>query len=111
MEPLLPSLRQRKRYVAIELLSDSPIQRNSLISAVSQAGCSLLGDIGYAKCGISVLGFENNVGIVQCKHTSVSETIAVLAFITAVDNQKVIIRAAGVSGTVKGAETKFLRSL
>jgi len=109
MEPLMPSLRQRKRYIAIEVFSDSPIQRNALISAVSQAGCALLGDVGYAKCGISVLGFENTVGIIQCRHTCVSETIAVLAFVTAADGQKILIRAAGVSGTVKGAETKFLR--
>ena len=110
MEPLLPTLRQRKRYIAIEILSEFSIQRNALISAVSQTGCTLLGDVGYAKCGVSVLGFENNVGIIQCWHTSVAEAISILAFITSVDNQKVIIRAAGVSGTVKGAETKFLRS-
>lgn len=108
MEPLLPSLRKRKRYVAVEVISDSPVQRNAFISAVSQTGCTVLGDIGFAVCGISVLGFENNVGIVRCWHTAVSQTIGVLAFMTMVDGQRVIVRTAGVSGTVKGAQTKFL---
>lgn len=108
LEPLLPSLRGRKRYIAVVVLSDAPIQRNAFINAVSYAGCSLLGDVGFSKCGISVLGFEGNIGIVKCRHTAVSEAIAVLAFITNVDGQAVVVRSAGVSGTVKGAETKYL---
>lgn len=111
LEPLLPTLRGRKRYIAIEVLSDEPIQRNAFINAVSYAGCSLLGDFGFSKCGVSVLGFEDNTGIIMCKHTAVSETIAVLAFMTGVDGQSVIVRSAGVSGTVKGAETKYLKRL
>jgi RNase P/RNase MRP subunit POP5 len=111
MEPLLPSLRKRKRYLAIEILSDSQIQRASFISAVSSSGCALFGEAGYSKFGVTVLGFEDNLGIVKCLHTSVSETIAVLAFITNIDGQPVLIRTAGVSGTIKGAEIKFLKNL
>ncbi|WNY28275.1 hypothetical protein MmiEs2_04590 [Methanimicrococcus stummii] len=111
MEPLLPTLRNRKRYIAVEIISDAPVQRNAFIGAVSQTGCAVLGDVGFAGCGISVLGFENNIGIVKCKHDSVSETIGALAFISAIDNQRVIVRTIGVSGTVKGAETKFLRNV
>lgn len=108
MEPLLPSLRKRQRYIAVEVLSDAPVQRNAFIAAVSNAGCTVLGDLGFAACGISVLGFENNSGVIKCRHTSVSQTIGVLAFMTLIDGQKVIVRTAGVSGTVKGARTKFL---
>lgn len=109
LEPLLPSLRKRKRYIAVEVISDVPVQRNAFIAAVSQTGCAVLGDVGFAGCGISVLGFEDNSGIVLCRHTSVSETVGVLAFITMIDGQKVIVRTMGVSGTVKGAQTKFLK--
>ena len=111
MEPLLPSLRKRKRYLAVEVLSDSPIQRASFISAVSSSGCALFGEAGYSKLDVTVLGFEDNIGVVKCRHTAVSETIAALAFITAIDGHPVIIRTEGVSGTVKGAEVKFLRKL
>ena len=111
MEPLLPSLRKRKRYLAVEVLSASPIQRASFISAVSTSGCALFGEAGYSNFGVIVLGFEDNIGVVKCWHTAVSETIAALAFITNIDGQPVIIRTAGVSGTVKGAEVKFLKNL
>ena len=111
MEPLLPALRKRKRYLAVEILSDSPIQRTSFISAVSASGCALFGDAGYSKFGVLVLGFEEDIGVVKCWHTAVSETIAALAFITNIDGQPVIVRTAGVSGTVKGAEVKFLKNL
>ncbi len=79
------------------------------VFARGQTGCAVLGDVGFAGCGISVLGFEDNSGIVLCRHTSVSETVGVLAFITMIDGQKVIVRTIGVSGTVKGAQTKFLK--
>ena len=111
MEPLLPSLRKRKRYIAVEVISASSIQRNLFISAVSSSGCALLGEVGFAKCGISILGFEDNLGIIKCWHTAVSETVAILAFITNIDGQPVIVRTAGVSGTIKGAETKYLKHL
>ncbi|MDV0447297.1 hypothetical protein MsAg5_11800 [Methanosarcinaceae archaeon Ag5] len=107
MEPLLPTLRLRKRYVAIEVLGAN-VSRESVISAVSSAGASLLGDVGFAAAGISVYGFENGKGIVKCHHTAVSETIAVLAFISVIDNQRVVVQTLGVSGTVKGAATQFL---
>ncbi|MCL2550012.1 MAG: ribonuclease P, partial [Methanimicrococcus sp.] len=94
-----------------EVLSDEPIQRNAFINAVSYTGCLLLGDLGFSKCGVSVLGFEDNIGIIKCRHTAVSETIAVLSFMTNVDGEPVIVRSAGVSGTVKGAETKYLKHL
>jgi len=103
LEPLLPSLRQRKRYIAVEIISSAPVQRSAFINAISSFGCALLGDVGFSKCGISVL----DVSIVKCRHTFVSETIAVLAFITNIDGQKVVVRSVGVSGTVKGAKTKF----
>jgi ribonuclease P/MRP protein subunit POP5 len=109
LEPLLPSLRNRKRYIAVVVVSEVPVQRNAFIAAVSQTGCTVLGDVGFAGCGISVLGFENNVGIIKCKHTFISQTIGVLAFMTMIDGQKVIVQTLGVSGTVKGAQTKFLQ--
>lgn len=109
MEPLLPTLRKRQRYIAVEVLSKTFIQRNAFINAVSLSGCSLLGDIGFAKCGVSVLGFENNLGIIKCEHTSVSKTVGILTFVTKIDGEKVILRTLGVSGTIKGAETKYLQ--
>jgi len=109
LEPLLPTLRKRQRYIAVEVLSKTFIQRNAFINAVSQSGRSLLGDVGFAKCGISVLGFENNLGIIRCTHTSVSETVGILAFIKIIDGEPVILRTLGVSGTIKGAEVKYLQ--
>ncbi|WNY26877.1 Rpp14/Pop5 family protein [Methanolapillus ohkumae] len=108
MEPLLPTLRDRKRYVAVEVFGDVFVSREAFIAAVSSSGTTLLGDVGFAAAGISVYGFENSKGIVKCRHTAVSQTIAVLAFISAIENRRVIVKTWGVSGTVKGATEKFL---
>ncbi|WNY24647.1 Rpp14/Pop5 family protein [Methanolapillus millepedarum] len=107
MEPLLPTLRLRKRYIAVVVLGATDVSREAFIAAVSSTGTSLLGDAGFAAAGISVYGFENGQGIVKCHHTAVSKAIAVLTFISVLDNRKAVVHTAGVSGTVKGATTQF----
>lgn len=106
MEPLLPTLRIRRRYIAIDVMSDEPIDRDALINAVFSSACSLLGDAGTAHSGLTVLGFENGRGFVRCRHTAVSGVIAALGLVSMINGRRVIIHVRGVSGTIKGARKK-----
>ncbi|MDD3042556.1 MAG: Rpp14/Pop5 family protein [Methanosarcinaceae archaeon] len=108
MKRLLPSLRPRKRYLAIELISEDTTTRGELTREIYFAACSLLGDVSVSECDIKVLGFENGLGIIQCAHTKLSETRAALAVLTQVNRKRATVHVLGVSGTVKGATEKFL---
>lgn len=108
MKRLLPSLRPKKRYLAIEVISTDQISRGELSREIYFTGCSLLGDLGMSECDIKVLGFENGLGIIQCAHTKLSETRAALAALTYINKKRATVYVLGASGTVKGATEKFL---
>ncbi|MDD2440448.1 MAG: Rpp14/Pop5 family protein [Methanosarcinaceae archaeon] len=108
MKRLLPSLRPRKRYLAIELISNAEPSRGEFSREIYFAACSLLGDAAVSECDLKVLGFEAGLGIIQCAHTKLSETRAALAALTQVNRKKAAVHVLGVSGTIKGATEKFL---
>lgn len=104
----MPSLRPKKRYLAIELISEDATSRGEFTREVYFAACSLLGDVSISECDLKVLGFEDGLGIIQCAHTKLSETRAALAALTQVNRKRAFVHVFGVSGTVKGATEKFL---
>jgi ribonuclease P/MRP protein subunit POP5 len=110
LKRLMPSLRSKKRYLAFELISEEPVNRGELVREVVSSASALLGDILASECNIHVLGFEAGNGIIQCSHTKVTETRAALAAITQVNRVRATLHVLGVSGTVKGATEKYLKT-
>ncbi|HIE31200.1 MAG TPA: ribonuclease P [Methanosarcinales archaeon] len=106
---LLPSLREKKRYLAFEMLSEGAISRRDFIDELNRSASSLLGDVGSSECGIKMLSFGREGGIVRCAHTRTTHTRAVLATINRVRGMRVAVHVIGISGTVKGAERFFGR--
>lgn len=108
MKILPPTLRERKRYLAFELISQAPVRREDLIREIFSSAGSLLGDVGSSECAIRLLAFEDSKGVIRCAYDRTVNTRAVLACITDVKGTKVIIHVLGVSGTVMGATKKYL---
>ena len=104
---LLPSLREKKRYLAFEMLSEGAISRRDFIDELNRSASSLLGDMGSSECGIKMLSFDRTGGIVRCAHTRTEHTRAVLATVNRVRGVRVAVHVIGSSGTVKGAERFF----
>jgi|GEM_PF-717361 len=109
LEPLLPTLKFKRRYIAVEVLSNINVSRETFIRSVFSNSCSFLGDAGVAKSGLSVLGFENNKGIIRCNHKFVQKVICALSLITNIDGSDAIVKIAGVGGTIKSTNKKLVR--
>ncbi len=101
---LLPSLREKKRYLAFEMLSESAVSRRDFIDELERSASSLLGDIGSSECGLKMLSFDRTGGIVRCARTKTELMRAVLATINRVMGVRVAVHVIGSSGSVKGAE-------
>ena len=106
---LLPSLREKKRYLAFEMLSEGTVSRRDFIDELNRSASSLLGDAGSSECGIKMLSFDRTGGIIRCAHTKTGRTRAVLATVNRVRGMRVAVHVIGSSGTVKGAERFFGR--
>ncbi len=116
---LLPTLRQKKRYVVFEVLSDldkkdtvskGQFAPADIHSSVQQALRSFLGELGMAKASPMLLPERTNGNrfVLKVNHTWVDECKAALTVIKKIKNQPVLLRSITVSGTLKkvGASLK-----
>ena len=115
LKPVLPSLREKKRYLAFEVISKEKISDVNLISsAIMEASLRFLGQFGAAKAGLMVLSNKWNAqlqrGIMKVSHKHVDAVKAALTFADKIDNADVIFKSVGVSGILRKAENKYLKA-
>ncbi len=108
MKPLLPTLKERKRYIVYELLSQKSLGR-APEQAVLDHLRARLGLFDSAKAGILPVRYDQKTqsGILRVSHASVDKVKAALLLLTTIGSQQVIPRVRGVSGILKKTE-RFL---
>ncbi len=114
LKPILPSLREKKRYLVFEVLSKDRIKDVSKVSnAIMHYSLQLMGQFGVAKAGIIPLQNKWNPelqkGIIKVGHKHVEALKAALMLATKIDDKEVIFRSIGVSGILNKAEGKFMK--
>ena len=113
LKPLLPTLKEKKRYLAFEIISKSKIRAFSEVSrAIWTSTLSFAGTKGAAKMGIWVFpekyNMENQRGLIRVEHRNLDELKASLALINKIEEQPVIVRSIGASGILAKAERKYI---
>jgi ribonuclease P/MRP protein subunit POP5 len=111
IKALLPSLREKKRYVAFEVISQSELESNSVKQEIDESCISYLGELNYGKSGIMFLSdkYKNNKGILRVEVKHVNDIKSCLALTKKIKNNDVIVRSLGTSGILNKAE-KFIAS-
>lgn len=115
LKPVLPSLREKKRYLAFEVISKEKVNDAKAVSnAVWHCALQFLGQLGAAKAGLISLDNkwdkERQRGILKVSHRHVDAIKAALALAGKVDDKEVIFRSLGVSGILKKAENRYLKA-
>ncbi len=113
IKPLLPSLRERKRYLAYEIISKEPITDSKAVSeTIWKTALKYLGEIGCSEAGIIILSDKfnkkNQRGLIRVNHRSLDRLRATITLIRQVEGQDVIFRSVGASGIIKKAEEKYI---
>ena len=115
LKPVLPSLREKKRYLVYEVVSDKKIKDfKNVNEAIICASLDFQGISGTARSGI--LNLENKWnsslqrGILKTGHKSVDNVKASLNFIKEIEGNEAIVRSIGISGILKKAESKFIKN-
>jgi ribonuclease P/MRP protein subunit POP5 len=115
MKHLPKHLRPRWRYLAVhvETWPDADFDRRDFQRSIWFAAQNLLGDAGSADADLKVLQFEFEEGvgeaIVRARHGHADEARAALACIDEIRGDEIGLRVAGISGTVRACEEKYLR--
>ena len=72
LKALLPTLREKKRYIAFEAFGEGTISQKAVVQALMSELQRFLGEFGMARAGIIMLkDWHKNRGIVRVAHTQV----------------------------------------
>ena len=106
----MPSLREKKRYLAFEIISERQISEFLPVSeAICDALYEFLGTLGYAHSGALLLeeawqpATQNCVIKVNNKYVEKLKTC--LALVEGIGQQNVIVKSVKVSGNLKKAKS------
>ena len=105
MKPLEPTLKEKKRYVAFEVISKKSIGFEAVKSLILKTLKEFFGTFGLAKIGITFLEFENKKGVIRVDNKFVDNLKASFVLMK---EENIMIRSVGVSGTLKKIRTKYL---
>lgn len=106
MKNLLPTLREKKRYVVFEVIGNAGC--NSSVSAVGSAFSGLFGSIEAAKASIRGVKSSGSRCMVSVGRKHVDRLKASLVMVKSINNSRVILRSVGVSGALNAAVSRYM---
>jgi ribonuclease P/MRP protein subunit POP5 len=100
IKPLLPSLREKKRYIAFEILSDSIFSFKEASDAVFSTALSYSGVKGLADMGLIVLKekYSKNKGVLRVSSKKVNSLKSSFCLCSNIEEKPFLLRSLGVSG-------------
>lgn len=108
---LMPSLKQRKRYVVFEIVSDKKFSALEVEAEISRAMKDFFGQLGMGKASPLFLKEKFNLDrqrfVVKINHKHVDELKAALTLSKSIKNTSVIIKSIITSGTLKKASLQL----
>jgi RNase P/RNase MRP subunit POP5 len=112
-KPLLPSLREKKRYLAYGVISQHQFNDAGAVSkAIGNAVKEYVGMLGAAHAGIIPLNDQWNKdkqrGIIRVNHKHRDTVRAAFTFIQDIESHEVIVRSVGASGILQKAKQNYL---
>ncbi len=107
MKPLLPTLKEKKRYIGFEVISKSVLQSKVLKDAISNGVKDYMGELGLAKAGFSIISLKQNQGIIRVGNAYVNDAKAALVLIKNIEKESVCIRSITTSGTLANVRKKL----
>ena len=102
MKQILPSLKEKKRYLAYEVISEKPIEKAIIFKEIKAKTKELIGLEGLAKANITILDtFKDNKGVLKVNNKYLNHIRSSFILIDNIDKNKTLIKTLGVSGTLK----------
>ena len=111
IKSLLPSLKERKRYLAVKIEPiNGAIIRNPTEEIIRKIK-NILGVFQSAQAGLMYLDYDqkNNISFIKCSASSLDKVRASLMFIDEIGTNKVILKSLKSSGMVD--RVKLIKSI
>ncbi|MEK6937004.1 MAG: Rpp14/Pop5 family protein [Nanoarchaeota archaeon] len=93
---LLPSLRERKRYIEYRVIGGF-VEKEFLYSMIKR----FIGELGMGKAGARILNHNGNKGIIRVNNKHVDEVKMALALINNYNDKEIKVECTKVSGVLR----------
>jgi len=107
MKILPPTLREKKRYLALQIISETRASRNQFLKELQYSIASLVGDVGLSESRLQLLYFDGRFAIVRCVPKKIWVVRAGIAAITGINKRRIAVRVIGIGGTVRSVTEKY----
>ncbi len=107
MKPLLPTLKEKKRYIGFSVIAKSKLPEKAISKAILSGMKAYLGDYGMASAGANLLKVSEGKAIVRVNIPYVNHMKAAMSLIDKIESSEVIIKSESVSGTLKQLKKKL----
>ncbi len=106
MKKLVSSLREKKRYIAFEVDSESGFSKEEIVNAVDASCRDFLGEYGYGKGGVMIVNDSVNgkKGVVRVNSKYVDLVKVSLMMMKSINNNKVVFKNVKTSGALKNVK-------
>lgn len=103
IKPLMPTLREKKRYMLFDIISDKKFTTEDIVKAINKVKEEFFGKYICSKVGLLILKnkIENNKGIIRVNRKFVNHAKVMLSMITKIKDNDAIVRTIKVSGILK----------
>ena len=104
----LPSKKEKKRYLAFEIVSKNKIELSKIAGAISTSLIEIVGYEAHIKILVEKWNEENQRGIIKVNNKHLSNLKNALQLINKADHEEIEIKTLGVSGMLNKAEKRYL---
>jgi ribonuclease P/MRP protein subunit POP5 len=100
--------REKRRYLAIEVASEQPVDKRTVLDAVQASVIRLFGEYGASKTNLKLIKYvpEKSQFVVCCSHIMLEKVRAAIASIKEIKGKSAAMHVVGVSGTLKALSKK-----
>ncbi len=108
---LLPSLRERKRYILFKIFSEGQVNYTLLKELITSTILKFYGELTFGKFGFKFLdekwSEKEQVGIIKCNHLYVPNIIVALGLLQRLGDYRINVKILKISGTIKSLQKEF----
>ena len=93
---------EKRRYLALEVVSEQPLNEEILLDAIQASVHRLFGEYGASKANLQLIKTfpEKSQFVIRCSHNALEQVRAAIASTIELDGKTGAIHVLGVSGTL-----------
>ena len=113
IRPIIPSLKEKKRYVVYNIISDTDISFTDAKQTIDSQNLKFLGELTVSRANIMHINelYNNNTGVIRVDNKYLNELKVSISLIKEIRQKKATVNPIFVSGVLNKIKNRYFRDL